>query len=240
LIQLNLLPDVKLEYIKAQRSRRLVLTVSVLATIVSVVILVLLLSYSALQKKHLDDLSSDITNETNQLQQKPHISQILTVQNQLESLTALHAGKPAASRLFDYLNSVTPAQVNITTFNIDFTAQTASITGTADALSSVNKYVDNLKATTYTSSSNSEAAAAFGNIVLSSFGLTSGQSAQSATPAQNAQPATYTITLSYDQNIFDITQKINLSVPTQTVTHATAPQSGDLFKSPADTAGEDQ
>ena len=154
MIQLNLLPDVKLEYIKAQRSRRLVFSVSVLVTIASVALLLLLLSVEGLQKKHLSDLNNDISSETSKLQNEPQINKILTVQNQLESLTALHAGKPAATRLFDYLNQVTPANVNITDFSIDFTKQTTTVTGTSDSLSSVNKYVDTLKFTTYTTDSN--------------------------------------------------------------------------------------
>ena len=55
MIQLNLLPDVKLEYIKAQHLRRLVLSVSVLVTLAAVVILMLLLVFDLAQKKNLSD-----------------------------------------------------------------------------------------------------------------------------------------------------------------------------------------
>src|SRR4051794_9960581 len=103
MIQLNLLPDVKLEYIKAQRSRRLVITTSLLISAGAIILLVLLFSVSSLQKKHISDLSKSISKQTTELQQKPQINKILTVQNQLGSLTALHAAKPAAARLVDYL-----------------------------------------------------------------------------------------------------------------------------------------
>ena len=73
MIQFNLLPDVKLDYIKAQRSRRLVVVVSVVVSLASVALLVLLLSVAALQKKHLSDLSSDITSKSATLQKKPDI-----------------------------------------------------------------------------------------------------------------------------------------------------------------------
>jgi Tfp pilus assembly protein PilN len=225
MIQLNLLPDVKLEYIKAQRSRRLVFGVSILVTAASVALLLLLLSVDGLQKKHLNDLSNDISSESSQLQKKPNINKILTVQNQLQSLTALHAGKPAASRLFDYLNELTPANVNITDLKIDFTQQTANITGTADTLSNVNKYVDTLKFTTYTSGGDSTKTAAFSNIVLSTFSLNTGS--QDPTQAAN-----YTIDLSYDQNIFDITQNIKLVVPNLVTTRSQLDQPTDLFKAP--------
>ncbi|HXR49835.1 MAG TPA: hypothetical protein VN778_02310, partial [Verrucomicrobiae bacterium] len=172
MVQLNLLPDVKLDYIRAQRSRRLVLSISVLVTGIVVLALVLLLLADVAQKKHLSDLSRDIQNESSELQQKPDISKILTVQNQLESLTTLHSGKPAASRLFNnYLDQVTPAAASIASFDIDFTQQTVTITGTADALSTINKYVDTLKFTTYTTDSNKTPTKAFSDVVLSSFGF---------------------------------------------------------------------
>jgi Tfp pilus assembly protein PilN len=224
MIQLNLLPDVKLYYIKAQRQRRLVISISVLVTAGAIALLLLLLSVNGLQKKHLSDLTKDINKENSQLQHKSNITKILTVQDQLQSLTPLHDAKPAAARLFDNLNQVTPASVSITTFNIDFTQQTATITGTSDSLSNVNQYVDTLKFITYTTGdSNSKATPAFNNVVLSSFGLNTGAKDAS-------QAASYTITLSYDKTIFDITQKVELTVPTATTTRSQVSQPSDLFK----------
>jgi Tfp pilus assembly protein PilN len=230
MIQLNLLPDVKLEYIKAERSRRLVLSVSFLVAAVSVVLLLLLLSVDGLQHKHLSDLTKDINSESSKLQNEPQIDKILTVQNQLNSLTNLHSQEPAAGRLFDYLNETTPSNVDITDFTIDFTQQTATITGTSANLANVNQYIDTLKYTTYTTSDNSSSQPAFSSIVLSSFSLNS--SAQDAT-----QAASYTITLSYDKNIFDITQNVKLSVPSVTTTRLSVDQPTDLFKAAPATNG---
>jgi hypothetical protein len=228
--QLNLLPDVKMEYIKAKRSQRLAVSIALLASVIAIALLVLLLAISGLQKKHLSDLSRDITSDSSKLQNQPQITKVLTVQNQLESLTSLHESKPAATEVFGYLNSITPAQVDINNFSIDFTQFTVTVTGTADSLSSINQYVDTLKSTTYTSDQNPGASLpAFSNVVLSSFGLTS-TSTSNGQPA--GQPASYTITFSYDKNIFDITQKIKLVVPT-----LTTPRSNDLFQAPANSKG---
>ena len=223
MIELNLLPDVKMEFIKAQQSRRLIFSVSILASTISIVLLFSLLSVDALQKKHINDLTHDITTYTTQLQNKAQISKILTVQNQLGSLTALHASKPAASRLFDYLNGVTPANVSITSLTIDFTQNQITITGTSDSLGSVNKYVDTLKFTKYTTDGSSAANPAFSNVVLSSFGVNTASK-------DNSQAATYTITLDYDKTIFDITQNVKLSVPSLTTTRAQVSTPTDLFK----------
>jgi len=224
MIQLNLLPDVKQEYIKAERSRRLVLTICIIVAAASVALLILLFSVDRLQKKHISDLTKDIKTRSTELQQKPQINKILTVQNQLNSLTALHDGKPAVSRVAQYLNQTTPTQVDISSLNIDFTALTITITGSADSLSSVNKYIDTLKFTTYTTDQNSKSTKAFSNVVLSSFGL----GTETATPG--SKPASYSITMSYDNNIFDSTQKIELSVPSLTTTRASVDQPTDLFR----------
>jgi hypothetical protein len=74
-------------------------TISFVVTAFAAVLLIILLGASGLQKKHLSDLNKDIAAESKQLKRKPDIDKILTVQNQLDILTALHAGKPAASRL---------------------------------------------------------------------------------------------------------------------------------------------
>lgn len=229
--QLNLLPDVKMEYLKAQRSRRLVSGVALLASAIAVGLLVLLITVGALQKHHLSDLNKDISSDTAKLQAKPDINKILTVQNQLQSLTGLHSTKPATSRLFDYLNGVTPVNVSISSFTLDLTKQSIEITGTSDSLSSVNTYIDTLKFTTYTTNDNSTAAKAFNNIVLSSFSLTGG--------GQNpANSAAYSATLSYDPAIFDITKTVKLSVPKKTTTRSDLTNASDLFQASSNpTAG---
>lgn len=225
-MQLNLLPAVKMEYIKAQRARRMVISVSSIVTIAALVLLLLLLSVSGLQKKHLSDLNRDISNESSKLKGEPQINKMLTVQNQLSALTQLHAQEPAASKVFTYLNQVTPNSVSITHFNIDFTKQAATITGTSASLANVNQYVDTLKHATYTTKDNNSAQPAFGNVVLSSFSLNTDTSDPS-------QAANYTLTLSYDPTIFDNTQNVKLTVPKITTTRLTLEQgqaATDLFK----------
>jgi hypothetical protein len=234
MIQLNLLPDVKLEYLKAQRTRRTVFSIALIVSSVAVVILILLLGASGLQKKHLGDLNDDIKSRTQKLQSQPNIDKILTVQNQLQKLTELHSSKPAAARLFDYLNQVTPTKVNITEFNASFVDQKFSITGTAEKLENVNQYVDTLKYTTYTSDDNTDPTKAFSDVVLTSFGLNTGAA------SDGSLPATYTIDLVFDPAIFDNTQNVKLSVPKTTTTRINAPGASALFQQSTTTSGGTQ
>lgn len=223
MIQFNLLPDVKLEYIKAQRMRRLMLAAAVLVSGVSLALFIFLIGANQLGKKHLNDLSRDINSQSKTLQSEPQINTILTIQNQLNSLSALHGTKPAVPRLFDYLNRLTPLQISINNYTSDFTAQSVTVVGTSDALSSVNQYVDTLKYTKYVVKDDPNAASkpAFTSVVLSSFGLVTGAEANKA--------ASFSINFTYDPAIFDITKSVDLSIPNLITTRSNTGQITDLF-----------
>jgi Tfp pilus assembly protein PilN len=218
MIQLNLLPDVKLQYLKVRRTQRLVISVSSLLIAASLVVFVLLIgTVDVFQKKNLNDLNHDISTYTSQLQNTPNLNKILTVQNQLQVLTNLHGQKPAASRLFSYLQQVTPSTASISQFNIDFTQNTVSITGNANSLDDVNAFTDTLKFTTYKQQSGSTANA-FTAVVLSEF-------------SRGSSGATYTITTSFDPNIFNGTNTTSLTVPNIISTRSVVEQPTDLFQS---------
>jgi len=224
MIQLNLLPDVKQQYIKAQRQRRMITSVSIIVMVVSVVILALLFGYNLALKKHLHDLNNDISSNSQQLKSEPHINTILTVQNQLESLPALDSANPAVSRLFQtYLNELTPADISISNFDADTTQKQITITGSSDSLSSVNQYVDVIKKTTYSINNEKATQPAFSDIVLSNFGL-------SSDPINPAQAATYTITFDYDPAILNVEYNVTLQVPSIT-TRADVNVPTSLFQS---------
>lgn len=221
MIQFNLLPDVKLDYLKAERLRRLVVSLSVIIALVSLVVLIGLLSITILQRKHLKDLERNIKTESAQIQGQSNLNKILTVQNQLNSLTSLHNSKPAVSRMAGYIDQVTPASANINNLSVDLNQHTMAITGTADSLATVNQYVDTLKFTTY-SAKGGTSGPAFTSVVLTNFGL-------------SQKEAQYTVTFSYDPTIFDITQSVTLTVPQEVTTRSAVDKPTDLFKLPATT-----
>jgi len=222
MIQFNLLPDVKLEYLRAERTRKLVISIASLVTVAAIAVLLLLVSVTVLQRKHLSDLNKDIKNESAKIEGQTDLSKILTVQNQLGALTTLHNTKPSVNRLADFLGQITPTQAAINNLSVDFGQYTMTITGTADTLATVNQYVDTLKFTTFTVG-NSDSKNAFSSVVLTSFGLTQHE-------------ADYTINLNYDQTIFDITQNVKLIVPNKVTTRSEVEQPTDLFKLPIDKA----
>ena len=178
--QLNLLPDVKLQYIHARRRKRLVIGLSTIISAFFLLILILLLVYVRFsQPQHMSALTKDIQVATNELKGKQDLDKILTIQNQLNSLPALHDKKVITSRLFDYLSQITPAQATISDVTADFEQNTLAIKGNADALSTVNKFADTLKFTDFkTGGDDSKEGKAFNNVVLKSFSVSSDGGAQ--------------------------------------------------------------
>lgn len=217
MIQFNLLPDVKLEYIKAQRSKHLVVVTAAIIAAATLVLFLLLLLVNLTQRKHLSDLNKDIATYTKQLQNTPDLNKILTIQNQLNSLPALHDKRPIASRLFNYLTKVTPAQASITRLHVDFTTNTMTIVGGANTISTVNTYADTLKFTTFATTDGSKKGQAFNKVVLTSFN-------------RSDKTTSYEINLSFDPAIFDGASDVTLTVPKTITTRSETEKPAALFQ----------
>lgn len=104
MIQLNLLPAVKEQYIKTERLKRLVFSSSLIAIIAAIATAGFLASivYGA-QKVKLSSLDKSITESSKKISDIKDLDKILTIQNQLNSLTGLHDKKVITSRLLGIL-----------------------------------------------------------------------------------------------------------------------------------------
>ncbi len=229
MVQFNLLPDVKLEYLKTQKTKRTVLLGVISVTALAVFIFILLfLIVNVFQKQHLANLDKNIETKTNELKAVPDLDKVLTVQNQLKALPGLHEAKPATSRLTDYLVQLTPADAKITDVTVDYDAGTMTINGTASNIETVNRYVDILKFTEYKEVNGSESKKAFSEVVLSNFGVQ---------PANGGRTA-YGLQFKFDTAIFDNTKNIQLSVPSIISTRSVTESPTDLFEKKQETKPE--
>lgn len=220
MIQFNLLPDIKQEFVKVNRLKRTVIVIAVLVSASLLVIFVLLLSWDGLQKKNLSDINRDIATNESQLTSTPNLSKILTIQNQLNSLPALEQQDPVTSRLYGYLSQITPTAATISTFNADFGQHTADLSGDADSLATIDVFADTLKFTTYTVAGKSTTGQkAFSNVVLSAF-------------STSGADATYTLTFDFDPALFsNANTSVTLTVPPEVTTRSVIDQ--PLFKQTA-------
>jgi hypothetical protein len=217
MLQFNLLPDIKQEHIKSQKLKQTVVTLSGLVAIGALTIMILLfMVVNVLQKKHLKDVNADIKTYSSKLQSTPDLNKILTVQNQLNSLPAMHDKKPVALRLFNYLSQVVPAKISISNLSVDFVQSTIKIDGTADSISTINQFVDTLKFTTYSDSSGDTNKNAFTNVVLTSF-------------SKSDKGSNFTISASFDPAIFDSAKEAKLTVPNKITTRSNLNAPDALF-----------
>lgn len=240
MIQFNLLPDIKLKYIKTQRTKRIVMLASIITTGVSLLLLATLyVSVQIVQKKRIDSISKDIVAQVKSLNDTKDLNKILTIQNQLNSLPDLHNKKPVASRLFGsniqqatpaqasngekpvtsrlfgYIEQVTPAQANIAKMDIDFDANTISIVGTADNLVTVNMFADTLKFATY-KSTKTDKGKPFSDVVT--------------VLAINDKGASFTLTFKFDPVLFGSDDTPTLIVPKIISTRSETEKPASVFK----------
>ncbi|MBA3758308.1 hypothetical protein H0X10_01610 [Candidatus Saccharibacteria bacterium] len=220
MIQFNLLPDIKLEYIRSKRTKHAVMIISSVIAAASLALFVLLfLAVNVLQRNHLNNLNKDIKQDSDQLQSIESIDRILTVQNQLNKLTELHDAKPVASRLKTYIPQVTPAQVSFAKIEVDFQTSAIKFTGSADAFRTINQFVDTLKFTKYQSETSEEQLNAFSEVVLTSFG-------------KDDKGSSYVIDLKFDPIIFSSQSEVKLVVPNIITTRSATERPDEGLLSP--------
>lgn len=134
MIQINLIPDVKLEMLRSQQIRNVAVSIAVFAAIIAGGAVVALgLVYGGqigLQAKY----KADIKKEYSQLSQTKDINNALTVQGQLEKISDLNNDRSIDSRMLDVLTKVNPSSpdnVKIARVAIDPTTSTLTIEGSA-------------------------------------------------------------------------------------------------------------
>jgi len=138
-IEINLIPDVKQELIKAQHVRSAVISVTILIGLASAAIVTLLAIYAFGVQTVRGVLADDsIKKGSAQLAAVTDLSKTLTIQNQLTKIATIHDSTNIDSRLFDVLQAIvppTPNDVQISTFTIDSSTKQITLDGQA-----VNSY----------------------------------------------------------------------------------------------------
>ena len=225
MIQFNLLPDVKLEFVKARKAKHMVMSISVIVSIVAIFILLISFFFvNGVQKKSIRDLNGDIAKYTTKVKNTPNLNKILTIQNQINSLPNLEAQKPATQFLFKYLAQITPNPVTISQLSLSLSTNALAISGEAPTLAIVDQFVDTLKFSTYTIGNSTHTTDAFSNVVLLSFGLPA--------PNSGAISAGYTIDANFDPVIFNTDDGATVNVPNITSTRSETDQPPPLFDQP--------
>ena len=139
--EINLVPDIKGEMIKALKMRNLIFFICIMASLFSVAVIVVFALISTSQqsvvngkRSTLDALSAKITGYED-------LSEYLTVKDQLGNLATISENKNVLLRVFSLLTALLPTngdEIKVSELNVDFNAEYPTITfdGQADAKTS--------------------------------------------------------------------------------------------------------
>lgn len=135
MIEINLIPDVKQELLRAKRMRTYVISGAIVTGIVAVGVVVLLALYFFTVQGIRGNLTDNsIASKGRELSQVTDLANMLTVQNQLTALDEMHDSKNINSRVFDVLTAINPAQpnqVSMSLVRVDSENKTITIEGQA-------------------------------------------------------------------------------------------------------------
>lgn len=154
MIEINLIPDVKQEYLKAKRARMLVISGAIIVGIISVIIVVLLAVYLfGIQAVRSSGVDSDIRKKQESLKTTDDLTNMLTLQSQLANINSLHDKENISSRMFDILGAISPAQPNQVTFStVKYDAENKSVHIDGQAVNgfvAVDAFKKTIEATTF-------------------------------------------------------------------------------------------
>lgn len=135
MIEINLVPDVKQELIKAQRVRSTVISFAIFVGLAFVAIVTILAVYAFGVQTVRSTLADDaIKKGSDQLAKVEDLSKTLTIQNQLTKTSTLHDSIKIDSRIFDVLQAIippTPNDVQISNMSVDSSLNQITIEGQA-------------------------------------------------------------------------------------------------------------
>jgi Tfp pilus assembly protein PilN len=144
MIEINLIPDVKQELLKAERTRAVVISGAILTCIIAGSVVALLAVYVfgvQLGRNLLADNS--IKNGSEKLAEVEDLSKTITIQNQIDRINTLNETKTVDSRLFDVLSAVIPPapnDVQISLLSVNSEESTITLEGQTRAYDSMEVF----------------------------------------------------------------------------------------------------
>lgn len=239
MIEINLVPDVKQELLRAQRVRASVISMAIIVGIGAIGVVVLLAIWVfAIQAARGAISDNTIKNESQKLASVEDISNTLTIQNQLTKLPELHDEKNIDSRIFEILNTINPPAPNtvaISSLALDSTENTIKIEAqAANGYPALEVFKKTIEATTFDFSDNGS-----GRTVPLASNMSDSERSYGE-DVSGAKVLRFTLTFTYPPELFARTSRdARIVAPTKTnVTDSFLGVPTSLFTQKADDTSE--
>lgn len=229
MIRLNLLPDVKKEFLHAQSVRRKTIAISILVTIIAVGLTVVTAIYVyAVQNAIMYVQTEDIKSKAKKLSEVKDIDKYLTIQNQLAQLSSLHGEKNNFSRLLDFLprlNPAAPKNIVLTNLGVSSLDTTITFKGRVSDYGALTTFKDTLNNAMFTYQSDGiahEPAKLFSNVTI-----------ETATyeKTQTTAGVTFSVIVTYDPAVFmQQNLAVEVTVPNKETTDSVVSSPQAIFE----------
>ncbi|MBQ3293721.1 hypothetical protein IJG96_01125 [Candidatus Saccharibacteria bacterium] len=138
MFEINLVPDVKAEMIRAQKKRNVVFFMSAVVSAIAAGLVVVLLGVKVGQDVRINGQDSQLKQMSDKIESYEGLSELLTVQKQLSDLQTISENKKMLSRVFTVLYSIVHSTrngdtVNISTLDVNLETSDLDFDGQANA-----------------------------------------------------------------------------------------------------------
>lgn len=134
--EINLVPDIKEQVIKAQRIRNFILFVCIVVSAAVVGVVLILFGIKGAQDINMASQNSRLEKMSNKLAEYSDLNEILTLQGQFNKIDEIGNNKRVFSRVFSVIGTLLPTnadKITISELNVNVGENTFTIRGQADA-----------------------------------------------------------------------------------------------------------
>ncbi|MDO4611284.1 MAG: hypothetical protein Q4B34_00230 [Candidatus Saccharibacteria bacterium] len=144
-LEINLVPDIKNEMIKALKLRNLIFFICIVVASASIIVSIILASAAAIQQSAADGKRNTIDLMSSTVNSYGELSEFLTIRDQLGNLAEISDNKQLLSRIFGVLSALLPTgldTITISELSISFAEDNPTISFDAQANAGAEPYID--------------------------------------------------------------------------------------------------
>lgn len=141
--EINLIPDIKMEMVRALKLRNFIFFLCIIVSAGAIVLTLFLGGIVVAQNATIGGLDSSLTLASKTINGYTDLDEFLTVQNQLNQLNTISSRKKVLSRVFDVLSALLPTNgdvITISEITVNMAENTLIFDAQADA--GVEPYID--------------------------------------------------------------------------------------------------